>query len=161
MLNTNALAIPSSSEGGRILGHLALVIPEDQYTNVSEDVAFIPPARPEANPTHEAGATGAQQITETNRLFRLAQNQFNLLINTSQALQNLILSNVPHQYIDPLRHHITQFNTVTPLELMTHLWAQYHAGKFSAKDLTSNWARMNAQWTPPTAIENLFKQLLD
>jgi hypothetical protein len=42
---------------------------------------------------------------------------------------------------------------------MTHLWAQY--GKFSAKDLTSNWARMNAQWTPPTAIENLFKQLLD
>ena len=50
---------------------------------------------------------------------------------------------------------------MTPLELMTHLWAQYHAGKFSAKDLTSNWARMNAQWTPPTAIENLFKQLLD
>jgi hypothetical protein len=102
---------------------LALVIPEDQYTNVSEGVAFIPPARPpEANPTHEAGATGAQ-ITETNdRHFRLAQNQFkNLLINTSQALQNLILSTIPHQYIDPLRHHITQFNTVTPLELMTHL----------------------------------------
>ena len=38
-LNTNALAIPSSSEGG-ILGHLALVIPEDQYTNVSEGVVL-------------------------------------------------------------------------------------------------------------------------
>ena len=46
---------------------------------------------------------------------------------------------------------------MTPLALLAHLTVTY--GQVTEADLTSNYTRMTAQWTPPTPIEVLFEQL--
>jgi hypothetical protein len=71
----------------------------------------------------------------------------------------MIITNVDDQYINKLKNEITEYATVTPLELMTHLWEKY--GEIDESDRTENELRMKAAWMPPSPIEDLFKQLRD
>ncbi len=152
-INSQALAIPMA---GSTLGHLALVISDAEYTSVNNNVAFIEPTSPGLNPTHANTATAAQ-ITETNRIFQVNTQTFEVYQNTRTHLSNLIINSVPDKYINALKHRITQYNNVTPLQLLAHLTDTY--GQVTEADLTANYARMTAQWTPPTPIEVLFEQL--
>jgi hypothetical protein len=153
-INTNALSIPSIRGGGD-LGHLSLVLEPADYLIVS-GVAFTLPAHPGAAATHAAGAT-ASEISETNRQHQILLNEQAVYLNTRQALQKQILAKVHPTYIESLRHPITQFSQVTPLQILTHLWTTY--GAVSTEDLSANWTRMNTPWNPPTPIESLYSQL--
>ena len=152
-INSQALAVPIPQH---TLGHLALVISAADYMSVNNTQAFVAPANPGLNPTHAPGATQFE-IAETNRIHQVNTNTYNVLINTSIHLRNLIIQNVPDKYICTLKHSITQYSAVTPLALLTHLKDTY--GTVTSEDLTSNYQRMAAPWTPPTPIESLFEQL--
>jgi hypothetical protein len=153
-INTNALSIPSI-RGGGTLGHLALVLEAPDYLIVSGE-AFTLPAHPGASATHAAGATSSE-ISEANRQHQVLLNEQAVYYNTRQALQKQILAKVHPTYIETLRHPITQFSQVTPLQILTHLWTTY--GSVSTEDLSANWTRMNTPWNPPTPIESLYSQL--
>ena len=56
-----------------------------------------------------------------------------------------------------MKHKITQYSNVTPLQLLAHLQDTY--GQVTSDDLTANYTLMTAPWNPPTSIEALFKQL--
>ena len=153
-INANAMAIPSSANG--TLGHLGLVIGATKYHSVSNNVAFVVPNDPGSNPTHANGATAAQ-ISETNRQHDRDVNIYQVFVNTRTQLRNMIIKNVPDEYISPLKHEITQYNQVSPLDLLDHLWTTY--GDITSKDLSANEKRMTADWNPPTPIETLYKRM--
>ncbi len=152
-INSQALAIPIISS---TLGHLALVIPAYDYTSVNQNNPFVTPTNPGLTPNHGNAATQAQ-ITETNRAFQVETNTYNVYLNTQTHLRNQIISSVPDKYICKLKHKITQYSNVTPLQLLTHLRTTY--GQVTSDDLTANFNRMTAPWNPPTPIEVLFEQL--
>jgi hypothetical protein len=152
-INGQALAIPINDSD---LGHLALVISPEDYASVNNDIAFIAPTSPGANPVHVNNATAAQ-ITETNRIFQVNTNTYQVYQNTRTHLRNQIINSTPDKYICALKHRITQYSNVTPLELLTHLKNTY--GQVTSDDLTTNYARMTEPWNPPTPIEVLFEQL--
>lgn len=97
---------------------------------------------------------------ESIRTFNAQKREYSEFVAVQTALKNLILKNFsPPEYIDAKKHPLTEFTTVTPLELMTHLWDTY--GSIDQASLSINETRMKAAWMPPTPIEILFKQLND
>ena len=152
-INSQALAVPIPQQ---TLGHLALVISATDYQSVNNTHAFVPPVNPGLNPIHTPGSTQFE-IAETNRIHQVNTNTFNVFINTRVDLRNLIIKSVPDKYISTLKHSITQYIAIEPLALLTHLKATY--GEVTSDDLTANYQRMTAQWTPPKPIESLFEQL--
>ncbi len=152
-INSQALAIPINNSD---LGHLALVITRAEYASVNNNVAFVAPTSPGEVPVHTGNPTAAQ-IAETNRIFQVNTNTFQVFQNTRTQLRSMIINATPDQYICALKHSITQYANVTPLQLMNHLKATY--GAITSDDLTSNYERMTAPWNPPTPIETLFNQL--
>ncbi len=152
-INGQALAIPINDSD---LGHLALVISAADYESVNNNVAFVAPTSPGPNPVHTGTATAAQ-IAETNRVFQVNANTFQVYQITRTHLRNQIINSTPDKYICALKHKITQYSNVTPLQLLTHLKVTY--GQVTSDDLTANYARMTESWNPPTPIEVLFEQL--
>ena len=148
-----ALAIPSSQT---TLGHLALVISTADFETVNNNVAYVTPVNPGPNLTVAATATAAQ-TKEATRLHDIATNNYQVYINTGTHLRNQIINSVPDKYISVLKHRLTHYSNRSPLELLDHLTTTY--GSVTSDDLTANYARMTAQWTPPTPIEALWEQL--
>ena len=148
-----ALAIPSSQT---TLGHIALVISTADFATVNNNVAYVTPINPGPNLTVAAAATAAQ-TKEATRLHDIATNNYQVYINTCTHLRNQIITSVPDKYISVLKHRLTHYSNRSPLELLEHLTTTY--GTVTSDDLTANYARMTAQWTPPTPIEALWEQL--
>ena len=148
-----ALAIPSSQT---TLGHLALVISTADFKSVNSNVAYVNLVNPGPNLTVAPGATAAQ-TKEATRLHDIATTNYQVYINTRTHLRNQIIHSVPDKYVSVLKHRLTHYSNRSPLELLEHLTTTY--GAVTSDDLTANYARMTAQWTPPTPIEALWEQL--
>ena len=63
-------------------------------------------------------------------------------ILTQEALRNQIIASVDDQYINHLHNDIAEYATVTPRELLDHLWRSY--GETSKTDRTMNEKQMKA-----------------
>ena len=61
---------------------------------------------------------------EALRIFQEKQRNYNLYRNASTALKNCILNSVDDEYIKTPKI-IIQYATVTPLQLLNHLWDTY------------------------------------
>ena len=116
-INSQALAIPINDS---TLGHLALVISAIEYISVNNNVAFVEPVSPGANPVHANRATN-YQIAETNRVFQVNAQTLQVYQNTRTLLRTMIINSVPDKYISTLKHRITQYSNIIPLQLLTHL----------------------------------------
>ena len=171
-LDKNAMSIPSAQTP---LGYLALTRSDTDYLTASSNIAFVPPVDPGTAPTPPTLSTGVSTTSvarraiqvemmpftsqEAVRTFNAQKKEYAEFIAVQTALKNLILKNVAPEYIDAKKNPLTDFATVTPLELMTHLWDTY--GSIDQASLSVNETRMKAAWMPPTPIEILFKQLND
>jgi hypothetical protein len=166
-IDENAMSVPSYTTD---LGHLALVIPPEDFTSANGGADFIIPSNPGERPTapdvggtREGAATALTMLpftaAENIRVFNQQQQEYIKFRNTRTALKNQILNCVEEKYVSVLKNHRTLFATVTPLQILTHLWTTY--GKVDQTDQTANEQRMRAQWNPPSAIETLFEQLED
>eukprot|EP00978_Attheya_sp_CCMP212_P045820 scaffold361923_cov40-Attheya_sp.AAC.1 len=152
-LNSNTTTIPST-EGGGVHGHLALVLTAVEYLAVT-GVAFVPPVQP--GPLVHAAATTAAQIIKTNRLHKSATNKFQVYHAVDQALRKLLIAATPEVFIRAIKDPLLGFGRVTTLAILTHLRTTY--GEITPEDLDKNQLRMEADWNPPTPIEDLFEQL--
>ena len=178
-INLQAIAIPSP-HGDTNLGLLHLVIPEKDYITKSSTQQPYPvqnnpgmtPAKPTTTTVTEDKSTDPPTLTTTTitkakpttadlaealRIYELQVQNYNLTTNATTQLKNLIINAVPETYIDTLKDPITMFSSVSPLDLLTHLWEEY--GTITSDDLSDNYNKMTAPWHPPTPIENLFGQL--
>ena len=156
-LNANAAAIHSNGGNGK-LRYLALTIPEEKFLKVSEGVAWEPPTNPGTTVTHQDDATGPQMI-EDRRLHDEATNRFLRYKTIEAQLRNQIIGATDPMFIEALRDPLVGFGRVTPLELLKHLYGAY--GRITAADLEDNLATMSSPWSPPTPIEQLFRQIDD
>ena len=149
-INEQAMSVPSSTYPD--LGWIGLVLPNPDFSRISNDTTYVDPTNPGMAPTHAPGATAAQ-IAETVRQHELTQNEFITFTHTRTQLRHMILNNVEDKYICALAHKITRYNHVSPLQLLTHLWNTY--GQITEADLIANDNRMSANWNPrPTRHES-------
>jgi hypothetical protein len=170
-LDKNAISIPCTQT---TLGYLALTRQPADYLTASSGVAFTVPINPgpaPAQPTLAADEVATRSIRERQitmlpfssveavRHYNAQKHEYQQYIAVQTALKNIILNSVAPQYINALRHELTDFALVTPLQLMTHLWTHY--GQIDQSSLTENETRMKQPWMPPVPIESLFKQLTD
>ena len=154
-IQDQAMAIISTTEP--MLGFLGLVLKDASYITISDNgISYIPPVNPGPSPIHAPTATGAQ-ITEVSRIFTIKSEDYKTYREFNIILISMITNNCPEKYLTSLKHPITKFRQCTPIQLLNHLWNEY--GMITSHDLTKNYAKMTAQWSPPTPIEDLFLQL--
>ena len=151
-----ANATTSLSTRGGPYGHLGLCYPEAPYLLLPGAIAWVNPVHPGPAPVTPVNATAAQ-ITEANRLFLVAQNEYALYIATLSALRNCLIIAIPAQYIAMLKHPTLGFATVSPRAILAHINTQY--GHVGPDDLTANDAKLKKPWDPTEPIENLWTLL--
>jgi hypothetical protein len=151
----NATSIPLNDTD---LGHLALVISDNAFTMANGGTAHVPPTNPGLNPVHQTTAT-APQIMENNRIHAENTRNYKTYQTTKILLRNMIINSVDDIYINALKHRVTKYSTVAPIDLLTHLKTTY--GTITIDDLTANTKRMTTAWNPPTPIEELWATLKD
>jgi len=153
-LYTNAMAVHSNLGGGEN-GHLALVMPADQYLTRTQ-VAFVPPPHPGADPVHPPGAT-APQITEANRQYKQALDNHALYKAVATKLRSQILEAVDTRYLLALKHPDFGFADVSAGQMLAHLKAEY--GTLTSKDIEANRKTLEAEWNPDNPIEDLWHRI--
>ena len=162
-LNHNAMAIHSYQTK---LGHLSLVVKEDDFLAANKQVKFVPPTDPGMAPTNPTSgmATRSQAPEDNNfvamdtiRAFTFQQLVYQKYVAAETALRNLILQSIDNKYINELEDDNTGYANVTPLKLMTHIWDNY--ATIDDADHTINEENMRRQWNPPQPIADLFEQL--
>ena len=161
ILNRNARNVPSHQS--HQLGHLGLVIKTEDYKTLNNNTEWTDPTAPATKPrkpnTPAGETTDPFAAQDAIRAWHEERNTWTTFQLTQEALRNMIITNVDDQYIHKLKNELTEYATVTPLQLMTHLWDQY--GEIDESDRTENEMRMKTPWMPPSPIEDLFKQLRD
>ena len=159
ILNRNARRIPSHQS--HTLGHLGLVLNEDEYKQLNADTAWTDPSEPDDKPkkpkTTDGNTTDPFHAQNAIRTFQEKKDQWTTFQLTLEALRDMILYNVDDQYINNLKDETTEYATVKPLKLLQHLWENY--GEIDEHDRSENERRMKEAWAPPTPIEELYKQL--
>jgi hypothetical protein len=153
-ITANAVSVHSLGGNGD-LGHYALVADDATYLAASNNVAFVAPVHPGADPIHAAGATGPV-INETNRNFAADLVVFNTYRTTDAVLKKQRIAAVPGTYINSLKHQQLGFANVTTLAILQHLQQTY--GTLTVNELTTNINKMNRPWSPNDSIELLFEQ---
>ena len=157
--NKNFRSIPSHQSYE--LGHLGIAIREADYLKINSNIAWTDPATAPSKPSKPTTPVGEVtdpfKAAEAIRAWTEKRDIHMMFILTQEALRNQIIANVDDQYINHLHDDLTDYATVTPKELLNHLWSTY--GEIDETDRTKNEERMKAPWSPPTPVEELFKQL--
>ena len=142
----NATAIPFNRN---VYDHLALVVDDQEYFQATNHV-WVDPVDPGLNPTIPNQATAAQiqeHICEHNEQVQA----YITFITTKNLLCNMIVTVVNDKYINVLRHCITKYSEVEPIDFLNHL--KDHYGKVTEHDLIGNAKRMKAAWNPLRSLK--------
>lgn len=153
-LTANAFSI-RTPDGTGIHGHVVLVTTPAAFATLTTTAAnpggILHPAPNNPGPVLPAFSAAVY------RAWNNANINFEKYHNTDLALKKQLIAAVPNMYIKGIEDDIYGFATVSTLDLLTHLWANY--GKIRPADLDHNIQRLNTPWHPPTPVEDLFTQL--
>lgn len=98
-------------------------------------------------------------IAEANQRHGALQKRFQRYHDVDKALVRQIIAATPDNYLAALCDREYGYGAVTALQLLNHLKSTY--GAITNADRDDNLLRLNAPWSPPTPIEDLFRQLAD
>ena len=149
----NAASV-ESTRGGGSNGHLAVIMPNADYTALTGGTAFDVPTHPGAAPAIPAGATGPQ-ITQLNHAYDRALDEHRTYTRVQLELKQQILAAVETPYLSDLEHHLTGYKTVSPLQMITHLQTEY--GTVTQDQIEENRAELLLPWSPDAPIETLWE----
>ena len=133
------MAIPTT-RGDPTLRHLALVVTEAEYLELSGDIAFDPPLNPGPLPPVQVPNT-PQTRADAMEQFDKNTKDYDLYTHTEAYLKNQIIAAVPEVYINILRQPKTNFARVKALTIIHHLEDKY--GEVTSEDLSRNAEALN------------------
>jgi hypothetical protein len=149
-LYANAQSVESKLGGGGH-GHLGMLMPDAEYTQLSlNGDPYVMPVKPPV-PVYAGTATQREQQKEDHLAASEAYYEARYL---QHQLQQQLLTAVPKIYIAELKHSRVGFAEVTPTAILNLLTANY--GTITPTDLENNQARIKMPWNPDTPIENVF-----
>ena len=156
-LYQNARAI-ASDRGGGALGHLALIMPPDQYLLREGTIAFAIPNPPGLMAAHAAGSSSLT-IANTVRNYNQSVVSYHTYQAVRTALQNQIISAVAPTYLQALCDADFGFSDVEPYVMLAHLKTTY--GKMTGIEVEQNRARLSESWDPTSPIEDLWARITE
>jgi hypothetical protein len=98
-------------------------------------------------------------ITITTMIHKAAQREWTNYSNTIKELRAQLLAAVPRELIEELANKDSDFNSVTPLAIMTKLIANH--GKITPDKLKANLEKLEEPWNPTDNINVLWKRVKD
>jgi hypothetical protein len=155
-LNENSVKVHSNLGNGS-LGYLGVTVSPDIYNTLSA-TPFVAPLNPGNAPVFPEGSQGPQ-IANIRTVFTDATAAFNKYNAVCNAISALIIEAIDPMYLATLRLPYVGLGSRTPLELLSHLYANY--AKITTSDLDKNDATMKLPCDVNLPIESLFKQIDD
>ena len=155
-LSANAAAIPSLRGDGE-LGHAILVLGDTRYEELSNNnIPFIPPQAPLANPVIRANPSYAQ-IEEARRVHAQETKEYKTYKMTELILRNMLLEATHSFYKSDFFTNELGYR-VTLEGFIHHLQENY--AKKSDKELQENKKEMESPWNVATEpIQGLFSRI--
>ena len=138
-----AASIPTSLGGGAH-GHAGLIVEATKYTTMTGGTAFEIPTHPGIYPASLAtsASAGTRAKEEANHEELLAQ--FEILKGVEQALKDIILEAVEHDYLLEIEDETLGFLNITPREMLDHLKSR--GGSLDFADTKKLIAERDAEW---------------
>jgi hypothetical protein len=93
-------------------------------------------------------------LVEQHKLQGVEWTNYN---NTKKALRKQLLDSVPRDLIEELADPDSDFNNVSPLQIITYLKSMY--GKITSQMLQANFDRLSDAWNPTDPINALWRQV--
>ena len=149
---TNARSVPST-RGGGLLGHLAMVLSDDDYL-ARAGVAFDIPVHP-GPPPPPVGAAAAMAIALC--LHTEVIDDATLYNNLRAALTAQILNAVNPSFLSALEDPIFGFSDFAPRTMLEHLRGEY--GTLTPEELENNRAALSVPWNFDDPIEDLWSKI--
>jgi hypothetical protein len=157
-INANAMSVHSNRGDGQS-GHFILTCRPTTWA----DAQLVPGALPFIAPMNPGNLPETMQMTAAQRTVALAEYQhnqveFQTFTFTTNALRQQLIKAIPSTYISTLQDPEWGYSRVSPLAILTHLWAEY--GTISSDELQANNMALNAPtWDPATPIEELYNKI--
>jgi len=150
-IRTNLLGV-TTSHGGGVLGHVAIMMTPAEYLLISNNIPFPAPAHPGHAPVY--GANASQYIIqEAIRQYNLRMAEFNMYHKVQKLIKKQILEAVPKRFTETLEHHEYAYDNVTAYALINHLATTY--GKVTRAALETNLRELDNEWSPDTRFSTL------
>jgi hypothetical protein len=147
-LYENAASVRTRYGGGQH-GLLGMLMPAEEYAELSPDAAF---AIEEDGP--DIPELDGDDPEELRRLYELHLADYNRALQFRLQIKNLMLAAIPRKYIARLRHPRLQFTNVDPADILEHMVSTY--GKIRPRDLERNLLEIAKPWNPDDDIETVF-----
>jgi hypothetical protein len=148
----NARAVRSTLGGG-LLGHLGMIMPEEEYVKMSPGNVKFPELKLPTIPTYSKNAETREKQSQMHKANTEAIEKAIIL---QDHLRALILAAVPNIFIEQLADIALGFGDVTPSKILQHLMDTY--GKITPTDLQNNLKQLSTPWNPDTPIETVFNK---
>jgi hypothetical protein len=147
-LYENAASVRTRYGGGQH-GLLGMLMPAEEYAELSPDAAF---AIEEDGP--DIPELDGDDPEELRRLYELHLADYNRALQFRLQIKNLMLAAIPRKYIARLRHPRLQFTNVDPAAILEHMVTTY--GRIRPRDLERNLIDIAKPWNPEDDIETVF-----
>jgi hypothetical protein len=151
----NASQVKTPLGGGRY-GYLGALIPAADYIALPHAVAFVIPVDP-GNILAAGHAGTGHEIADAVRAHTEELRQYNEHDVLMQALRRQIIESVEENYIKALRNKYTRYSSLSPSDLLKHLFDNY--GKVTSEDIVQNENRLNEPWDGAEAFENIIDRI--
>jgi len=120
---TNLLGV-TTSHGGGVLGHTALMMSPAKYLLISNNIPFPAPVHPGIAPVYAANAT-QYVIQETIRQYNLRVDEFKLYHKVQLLIKTQILEAVPKRFTEILKDNEYTYDNIKVYDLINHLTTTY------------------------------------
>ncbi|GKY92353.1 hypothetical protein MPSEU_000206200 [Mayamaea pseudoterrestris] len=144
--------------GDETFGHDFLCLQPAQYAYRHPDTPFVMPAQPAALADADDDMP-TNALTERNRKYKDALNDFNTMRLADVALKSLIMAAVPETYYSVLKHALHNYATITTLQLLTHLLLTY--ANITGPKQDANIQRLHTPWDPNEPIETIWSRITE
>ncbi len=130
--------------GGCNHGHAGIIVEPTQYLVMTGGTVFVNPFRLDINPAGLAANTVAETRATAEAVHKEQIAQFKIFAGVEQALKDIILKAVDHDYLLEIKDDTLGFLNQTPISIVDHLRSQGRALDFV--DTKTLLAERDAEW---------------
>ncbi len=155
-LNSIAAKVPTALGGGNH-GHAGIIVEPTKYLVMMGGTTFVNPVHPGIYPASLAAiaAAGSHAMAEAVHKEQIAQ--FKIFAGVEQALKDIILEAVDHDYLLEIEDDTLGFLNQTPRPIINHLHNQ--GGALDFVDTKTLLAERYAEWDVSEVSKSILTEL--